>query len=358
MITRIAAAAAAALLTASAAAVAVATPAAAAAAATGPFGGTDGVTGTGSASSGCQGRWCHISVSYSYAGSSGSESAPAPSGGTYVPAPPPPPPACQWLKLGNQVAGSKDIVSQYGSLTGTFPQQAAVKQAEGMLEPGANPPSGTWYRLQINGTGTAAQNAACNKLPPLAFALAGEQPPATPFSFTTFIDYVLKDFPLPYPVLTMNPDASAYVNLGTYVWWGAPEIGSPASVPQTVAITATAGPETGTVVAKLKSAKIKATPDGTVYNNCNPLSGSAQSPQSATLPGPGVAPDCGVLWTTPDPNAGITVALTWAVRFHTGTSTAFQPGTVVPGAQGGIEVDGSSGPLAVQDIESVNGSGS
>lgn len=352
MITRITAAAAAALLTASVAAVAVASPAAAA---NGPSSGTDGgVSGTGSASSGCQGRWCHVSVSYSYAGDSGDVSAPAPSGGTYVPAPPPPPPACQWLPLGNQVAGSKDIVSQYGSLTGTFPQQAAVKQAEGMLEPGANAPTGTWYRLQVNGTGTAAQNAQCAKLPPLAFALTGEQPPATPISFTTFIDYVLKDFPLPYPVLTMNPDASAYVNLGTYVWWGAPEIGSPAKVPQQVAITATAGRETGTVVAKLEKAQIKASPDGTVSNHCNPLSGSAQSEQSATLPGPGVAPDCGVLWTTPDPNAGITVALTWAVKFHTGTSTAFT-GTTVPGAQGGIEVDGSSGPLAVQDIESVNG---
>lgn len=350
---RLAAAAAVAVLAAGGAALGGASPAGA----IGSGSGSGGIAGAGSGTGGwCTGPTCHVHVIYTESGSGTTSTGTTAATTTDLPPPPPPPPpACQWMPIGDQAAGSKYIVSQYGGLTGSYPQRAEVKQAKGLLQQGSAAPGGTWYRLQVNNTGTAAQNAACAKLPPLAFALTGQEPPATPISVAEVLDTDIRHFTLPRPYLTLNPDAGAYVNLATFVWWGAPQIGSPAQMPYKYAITGRAGPVRATVVAELQSATIKVSGNGiAVSSGCQLRSGSQYQPDQLSAFGPGRKPDCGVLWTSPSPDATITVVLHWGVVYHTGSSPAFS-GTPVPGAPNGIDTATTTGQLAVRDIQSVNG---
>jgi hypothetical protein len=110
--------------------------------------------------------------------------------------------------------------------------------------------------------------------------------------------------------------------------------------------------QAATVVARVTGWKISAT-GGTVYQNCA-ANGSHHPVANPPATGASIAPDCGVLWTQPATGATVTITITWRVLFHAGTGAGFF-GAPVPGVGNAITTAGTSNPITVQEIQSVNG---
>src|SRR5262249_62268395 len=111
----------------------------------------------------------------------------------------------------------------------------------------------------------------------------------------------------------LSPAARAYVTLGPYV--GASWAASPTTGRMTAyKITAPLGGRTVTVWAQASGFAVNVTGPGTPYSaGCGPAGSRYPPGRAPASAGPGIAPDCGVLWRAPPPRAAPTVPLPWAV---------------------------------------------
>jgi hypothetical protein len=260
------------------------------------------------------------------------------------------PPPCLWIPIGDQITGSQYIVNTFGDITpadSLYGIYQSVQQARQLLKNGG--PAGTWYNLPINPAAGPAGRAACLQLPAFFFVLPGGAPPLPPIPPQILAEYAYNHMKLPDPTVTVSPASRGFVNLATFVWW---------HVPRTMWVTAALPDgQAATVVARVSgAASISTNPvgAGTISTaGCGP-GGSRHPVSGAPATGAGVAPDCGVLWTQPGAGVTITVAVTWQVLFHQGTGHGFF-GQPVPGAGNGITTQGTSNPITVQEIQSING---
>jgi hypothetical protein len=296
---------------------------------------------------GCQGASCAVGLEQwiRYSGNGYSSGGPV----GHVPVDQQPPP-CLWIPIGDQISGSQYIVSTFGDITpanSLFGIYESVQQAKQLLKDGG--PAGTWYNLPINPAAGPAGRDACLKLPAFYFVVPGQAPPLPQIPPRILAEYAYNHMKLPDPTVTVSPATKGFVNLATFVWW---------QVPRTMWVTAALPDgQAATVVARVSArASLSTNPAGagTISSAaCGP--GGSRSPRGhPPATGAGVAPDCGVLWTQPAAGATVTVTVTWQVLFHAGTGHGFF-GQPVPGAGNGITTQGTSNPLTVQEIQSING---
>jgi hypothetical protein len=308
---------------------------------------------TAASGTGCNGSSCSVDLSQwiQYKGSGGTVTTGS-TGHVSVDVQPPP---CLWNPIGDQITGSQYIISQFGDVTpadSLFDVYNSVQQAKQLLKDGG--PAGTWYELPINPAAGAAGAAACLKLPLFAFVQPGQAPPLPPVPPQILAEFAYNHMKLPDPVVTTSPNGRGFVNLATFVRW---------HVPLTRWVTAELpnggpnnGPQAATVVARVQSFSISTSPVGlgtSFTSGCSLTGGFAGRPPAT---GPGVAPSCGVLWTQSAQDATVTVTITWQVVFHQGTGHDFVGGPV-PGAPNGITTQGTSNPITVLEIQSINGVG-
>jgi hypothetical protein len=298
-----------------------------------------------STGTGCQGASCSVSLNQwiKYSGSPGTVT----SGSTgHVPIDESPPP-CLWIPIGNQISGSQYLINNFGDITqagDAFQIFESVQQAKQLLKDGG--PAGTWYNLPINDAAGPAGIAECLKLPAFVFVLPGQAPPLPRIPPRILAEFAYNHMRLPGPTVTTSPATTGFVNLATFAWW---------QLPRTVWITAALPDgQAATVVARASGISIGTNPAGagTVSTSCG-TNGSRFPAGHPPTTGAGVAPDCGVLWSQPAAAATVTVTITWQVVFHAGAGHAFA-GAPVPGNPAPT-TQGTSNPIAVQEIQSVNG---
>jgi len=263
------------------------------------------------------------------------------------------PPPCLWEPIGNAVSGSNYILQQFPNPTPDTPfgVPASVSQAKKLLK--ATPvPAGTWYMLPINPAAGPAGERACLQLPLFFFAVPGQPLPALPIPPRTLAEFAYNHMLIPRPALTLNPAARGYVNLGTYVW------GSWAASPTTgrmdaYKITATLGDQTVTVWAQASGFAVNVTGPGTPYSaGCGPTGSHYPLGRAPASAGPGIAPDCGVLWRAPTTGAALTATVRWAVTWGVGDLDGPGNNALPP-----ILMTGPAPPFSVPvgEIQSVNG---
>jgi hypothetical protein len=247
-----------------------------------------------------------------------------------------PPPPCLWNPIGNAITGSQYIINLFPdpppNLSFNIP--ASVKQAKQLLK---DPQPGTWYNLPINPAAGAAGEAECLKLPAFVFVPPGGTPPMPHVPAIDLAEYAYNHMVVPKPVLTVSPATKSFVNLATYVW---------TNTPGAVTATATLGGESVTVTAEPETTTVSSDPAsaGTAYNNCGRLGSAVRPIGKAPDSGPGVHPDCGVLWQAPANGATVSARVQWRV-------------TWTGGQLPGIGETGTSVAFPVQEIQSVNGNG-
>lgn len=253
------------------------------------------------------------------------------------------PPPCLWNPIGDQTTGSKYIINFSNGVdpgpSGLYQTGATFKQAQDLL---ANPKPGTWYVLPVNPAASAAGQAECLKLPLFAFVPPGQAPPMPPIPGKTLAEYAYNNLKVTAPTLTASPDGKGYVNLGTYVW----DSSNPGQL--TVTATLNGTNQFATVRATPGPLTISTSGPGTAYSNCGP--GGSHFPRGnvpASI-GPGTAPDCGVLWRSPDAGAVVTGTITWTVDY-----TAYDsPGWTRLGT---IQMAANLPAMPISEIQSVNG---
>jgi hypothetical protein len=263
------------------------------------------------------------------------------------------PPPCLWEPIGNAVSGSNYVLQQFPNPTPDTPfgVPASVRQAKKLLA--TRPvPAGTWYMLPINPAAGPAGEQACLRLPLFFFAVPGQALPVVPVPPRTLAEFAYNHMLIPRPALTLNPAAGGYVNLGTYVW------GNWAASPTTgrmnaYKITATIGGLTVTVWAQAGGFAVNVTGPGTPYSaGCGPAGSRFPRGQAPASAGPGVAPDCGVLWRAPSTGAALTATVRWVVTWGVGNLDGPGGGALPP-----ILMTGPAPPVSVpvREIQSVNG---
>jgi hypothetical protein len=273
-----------------------------------------------------------------------------------------PPPPCLWEPIGDTSAGAHYIIDNFAPGGSEFGVGASVAQARKQLKNGGQP-AGTWYELPVNPAASAAGKAACLLLPLFYFVEPGQALPAPPVPVKTLADYAYNHITIPSPTLTVNPAGNrGYVNLASYVWanWGAPlggggggNQGVNAGGDYWVSATLLNSNESATVWAQPGHLAIKVNGPGTPYSAGCGIDGShfpkGSAPASA---GPGVRPDCGVLWTGPDAEASITASVTFNVSWGPGILNG--PG---PNQLPAITITSAPIPVAVAEIQNLNGNG-
>lgn len=285
----------------------------------------------------CSGNSCSVDISQFITLSSKTGS--VGSGAGYVPVNVAPPP-CLWQPIGGATSGSQAIVSQWGpNPPSAFQIDQSYAQAKKLLK---NPSPGIWYMLPVNPNASAAGQAECLKLPLYVWVPPGQVPPMPFIPGRTLAEYAYNHMAVPAPRLVANPAAKGYVNLATYIW----ETGAAAGP---ISVTAALGnQESATVTATPSRLVITADGPGRAFSNCGP-NGSKYPvgtvPASAS--GPGIVPDCGVLWTAPDATAAVTGTVTWKVRWSATDGT----GGTLPG----IRMPGRTASMPVSEIQSING---
>ncbi|HEY1917983.1 MAG TPA: hypothetical protein VGH27_20615 [Streptosporangiaceae bacterium] len=300
---------------------------------------------------GCLGPTCSLSLSQlitlrgSYTNGVGSATEP-------VDVPPPP---CLWEPIGDTTAGAHFIINEFPQGASQFGVTASVAQAKKQLKHGGQP-AGTWYELPINPAAGAAGAAACLKLPLFYFVEPGQALPAPPVPVKTLADYAYNHITIPSPTLTVNPANRGYVNLASYVWanWGAPIGGGGGNVNADgdywVSATLLNSNESATVWAQPGKLSIQVNGPGRAYSSGCGIDGSrypkGKPPASA---GPGVTPDCGVMWTGTDAQASITASVTFKVSWGPGILNG--PG---PNALPDITITSAPIPVSVAQIQNLN----
>jgi hypothetical protein len=310
-------------------------------------GGAGASSGTGGGS-GCNGNSCAILLSrlITLGGDVGN--------GAGFPPLPLAPPACLWEQIGNAVTGSEYIVMNYGGAppNAFFGLFASVQQAKKLLQANAPASAGTWFMLPINPGSSLAAQAACRRQPLFVFVAPGQPLPALPIPPRTLAEYAYNHMLIPRPAITTSPPAVGYVNLGTYVWgnWAASRTTGRMNAYK---ITATLGAETVTVWAQASGFTVNVTGPGTPYSGgCGPAGSHFPVGRAPAGAGPGVPPDCGVLWQAPVTGATLTATVRWAVSWGNGDLDG--PGNNPLPA---IPVTGPAPPhrVPVREIQSVNG---
>jgi hypothetical protein len=307
---------------------------------------------------GCTGPTCSLSLSQlitlrgSYTNGIGSATEP-------VDVPPPP---CLWEPIGNTTAGANYIISNFGDTTpggNVFDVYQSVQQAKKQLAHGGQP-AGTWYELPVNQAAGAAGMAECLKLPLFYFVQPGQALPAPPVPVKTLADYAYNHITIPSPTLTVNPAGNrGYVNLASYVWvnWGGPlggggpgNQGVNTNGDYWVSATLLNSNESATVWAQPGHLSVKVIGPGTPDSAGCGINGSHFPKGSAPAnSGPGVKPDCGVLWTGADAQASIQVSVTFKVTWGAGILNG--PG---PNPLPNITITSAPFPVAVAEIQNLN----
>jgi hypothetical protein len=307
---------------------------------------------TGGTTANCPKDTCIVGAWIRYSGPGYDPAAPSGGAGqvTVNVAPPP----CLWINIGNQHSGSRRVISWSTGVQPGDPYDTyeSYQQAKQLVKDGASAPAGWWYELPENPDAPAAIAAECLKLPLYEFVPDGGVPPLPPLQPVTLAQFAVNHLTLPSPVVTASPAAVGFVNLASYVRWN--------TLRTTIPIRASVPRQAATVVARAQSVTIRVSPAGsaTPYSASCALSiGSKYPAGQQPANGPGVPPDCGVLWAQPSPGATITVSITWMVRWHQGTSDQYSAADpVVPGVPaGGITTTGTTAPLPVREIQAVNG---
>jgi hypothetical protein len=287
---------------------------------------------------GCVGSDCSVSIwQFVHLGGSGYQG--GTSDTTSINVPPPP---CMWNSIGDATSGSQYIIGQFGSVTkqdSLFDVYQSVQQAKKLL---ANPVAGTWYELPINpaaGPGGAAQ---CLKLPLFAWVLPNAAPPMPPVPPLDLAEYAYDNMQVPAPNVELMPGKKGWVNLATYV-----HIGTPGQV----FVTAQLGNQAVRVTATPVKTTIASSSGGTPYSECG-LHGSRYQPGHLPTPGAGTPPDCGVLWQSPTTDGTATATVKWRVTWRVTRGNLTGAGVLRP-----VTLDGTSIPIPVAEIQSVNGTG-
>jgi hypothetical protein len=266
-------------------------------------------------------------------------------------------PPCLWIPIGDAISGSKAILAEFPDADPRLPFQIgdSVTQAKGLLK---NPAPGTWYELPVNPAAGPAGRAACLKLPLYAWVPPGTAPPMPPVPPRILAEYAFNHMQLPTPWITTSPNvgASSYVNLATFAWVGTRvgnrlgklhRVTTTASLRlfngQTESVTVTADPAVSG--ANPQPVSIIVNGFGTAAENCGEQGSRYPVGQPPASSGPGVPPDCGVLWTTPTTGAIITVIVNYHVTWGIAQQTA---------PLRDIRMQNSTAPLRVREIQSVN----
>jgi hypothetical protein len=263
------------------------------------------------------------------------------------------PPPCLWEPIGDAVSGSDYIIAQWGTVlpNAPFGIYASVKQAKRLLK--AKPPAaGSWYMLPVNPAASAAGRAACLKLPLFFFAAPGQPLPTPPIPPLTLAEYAYNHMLIPQPALIINPAAKGYVNLGTYVWGNWPASRATGQM-NAYKITATLGNLTVTVWAQAAAFTVNVTGPGMAFSRgCGPTGSHSPVGKPPASAGPGIAPDCGVLWQAPTTSAALTATVRWVVTWGVGNLAGPGGATLPP-----ILMTGPAPPLQfpVAEIQSVTG---
>ncbi|MBO0775663.1 MAG: hypothetical protein J2P34_05065 [Actinobacteria bacterium] len=283
----------------------------------------------------CVGNSCTVGLGQfvQYRSSTGSVG----TGAGYVPVEVQQPP-CNWDPIGDATSGSQAIISEWApNPPSNFQIDKSYAQAKKLL---ANPQPGTWYKLPVNSAASAAGQAECLQLPLYAFVPPGQAPPMPNIPGRILAEYAYNHMLIPPPSLVTNPASTGYVNLGTYVW-------QTAGAGQPLSVTAYVGNQSATVTATPRKLTISTDGPGTAYNDCGPQGSHSPQGNPPASAGPGVAPDCGVLWHGPASGATITATVTWTVTW----SASDGNGGTLPV----IRMQGQSAAIPVNEIQSVNG---
>jgi hypothetical protein len=288
----------------------------------------------GNVTGACTGSDCSVSLD-KFIHYGGSAFHPGAGGGNAIAITEDPPP-CLWDVIGDQVTGSNYLVQLFPNPAPDLPFgiAASVKQAQDLLK---NPTPGTWYNLPINPATDEAGVQACLKLPAYFFAPPGTTPPMPNIPPRILAEYAYNHMRLPVPQVTTSPATKGWVNLASFVWTNLPR--------QAQTITATLGDESVTLTATPRPASITAGSAGAAFSNCGP-GGSHHSQAHPPATGPGTAPDCGVLWRNATAGATISATVTWDVTYAPDPDNGTLPA---------IPLTGTSQPLAISEIQSVNG---
>jgi len=267
-----------------------------------------------------------------------------------------PEPPCLWQPVGDAASGSHYILQQFGAAAPGTPGgvYGAAQQARKLLASKPVPP-GTWYELPVNPAASQAAQRACFTLPLFFFAAPGQAPPIPPVPPRTLAAYAYNHMTIPAPRLTINPAATGYVNLASYVWGRTRPVSATTGRPDAYEVIATLGAQTVSVWAQVAAAGAfsvaVSSGDGAAYSNCG-RDGSrfpaGQVPASAG--GAGARPDCGVLWQAPDATASVSATVRWSVTWGAGVLGG--PGNNRLPA---IVTTGRTPPLRVAEIQSING---
>ncbi|HEY3732990.1 MAG TPA: hypothetical protein VGL63_03655 [Streptosporangiaceae bacterium] len=289
----------------------------------------------GGGGAGCTGQSCWVSMESQYIHLSGDYTM-APTGFANVAVPAPP---CWMTPLisGPEMyalyeASKNQQVGPSGqnSWAGYAQWIAQIKQEK-------NSP-GEWYVPEMYGT--AAGFACGAKLPLLEWVPPGTAPQAPPIPMSTLAAYAYDHLKVPTPHLVVNPAAKNFVSLPTYVWATAAGGGN---MPARLTITASSGGNSATLIATPGQLSVSASQPAAYSSGCTASGSKYPIGHAPANSGPGVIPDCGVVFTAPSKAATIQGSLTWDIAPPPGTGP-FAPITV-----------GGTRTVSVAEIQNLNG---
>lgn len=284
---------------------------------------------------GCSGQSCWVSMESQYIHLSGDYTM----GGTSYGNVPVPPPPCWMTPLisGPEMyalyeASKNQQVGPSGQNSWADYQQwiAQIKQEK------SSP--GEWYVPEMYGT--AAGFACGAKLPLLEWVPPGTAPQAPPIPPATLAAYAYDHLKIPTPQLVVNPAGKNFVSLPTYVWATAAGGGR---MPGQLHITATGGGNSVTLTATPKKLVVTASQPTPYSSGCTASGSSYPIGHAPAKAGPGVIPDCGVVFTAPSTAATIQGSLTWEIGVSM-VGLAFNPITVA-----------GTKTVSVAEIQNLNG---
>ncbi len=269
-----------------------------------------------------------------------------------------PPPPCLWQSIGDTATGSRYIIQNFGFVTPSTPFGVfgSVQQARRFLKD--HPvPAGFWWQLPVNPAASAAAQQVCRTLPLFTWAAPGITPAEPPVPLRTLAAYAYNHMTIPAPALTINPAAKGYVNLASYVWARTQPVSAVTGRPGAYEVTATLGNQTVSVWAQLAArgafGVTVRSGHGVPYSaGCGPGGSQLRIGRVPASSGAGTPPDCGVLWSAPDPAALVGATMRWSVSWGPGVLNG--PG---PNRMPAILTTGQTPPFPVAEIQSINGGG-
>ncbi|MGP7999023.1 MAG: hypothetical protein ACLPKI_17150 [Streptosporangiaceae bacterium] len=267
-----------------------------------------------------------------------------------------PPPPCLWQAIGDTATGSRSIIQDFGAAAPSTPfgVYASVRQARAFLRD--HPvPAGFWWQLPVNPAAPPAAERSCQRFPLFAWAAPGVTPAEPPVPLRTLAGYAYNHMTIPAPVLTINPAATGYVNLASYVWGQTRPVSVLTRRPGAYEVTAALGHETVSVWAQLAARGAflvtVRSGHGVPYSaGCGPGGSRYPVGRAPASAGAGTPPDCGVLWQAPDQAAMVSATTRWSVSWGPGVLAG--PG---PNRLPAILTTGQSRPFPVAEIQSING---